>query len=772
MRLRKYVSKAPSLEWRRLAEAMPQLVWTCASDGRCDYLSPRWTEYTGCAAEELLGHGWLERIHRDDVESARASWRACIARGVPFCAELRLRSHDGSYRWFRAQAVPERDPKGSVRRWYGNTTDVQELHDAAAQTACLEHELERRVAQRTEALQAEARELEAQGRRMQAAQRLTSVGSWELEVATGQVSWSDEVCRLFGADAREPVPDLAGHAPLFEPESWTRLEAAIAHSLATAEGYELHLTAIRRNGARRSAVARAETVRDGAGRVERVVGAFQDVTPRTALTAELRQASHRLLLATSAAKIGVWEWDVLTNGVVWHETMWQPYQVPRSAALPYAILQGTPHPDDLDEFDRQLSASLADGQEFQTTVRIARPDGAERHVRTLASFERDPSGRAVRMTGVNWDITDQRTAELALQQAEALLHAILAHAGPAIIAIDSRGLVRLFNRAAEELLGYRAEEVVGQVEPAQFHDPDEVGARRAALERELGRSTESVEVFTRSPSSATAEASEWTYVRKDGARVPVLLTVSPVRVGAHTVVGHLVVAFDLTRRKSEERELRELNGLLGQRTRQMEVLLQEVHHRVKNNLQVIASLVNMQGRQVGDQGARAALADCRTRVLAIALIHEQLYKSNDYSRVPVSDYVRQLTRDVFAAATATTKHVQLVREVESVLLPVEQAIPCGLIVNELMTNALKHAFPDHRPGTVTVALQRTPRGELSLSVADDGIGLPPSIEPGSGFALGMQLVFDLARQLRGRVEILRSHGTRVSVSFPPPESSA
>src|SRR5690606_35951430 len=213
-------------------------------------------------------------------------------------------------------------------------------------------------------------------------------------------------------------------------------------------------------------------------------------------------------------------------------------------------------------------------------------------------------------------------------------------------------------------------------------------------------------------------------------------------------------------------ELLELNRLLADRTSQMEVLLQEIHHRVKNNLQVIASLVNMQARKVTDAPAREALDECRTRILTIALIHEQLYLSEDYSRVPFSEYAQQLAHNVFGASETASGRVRLALDLDELSLPVEKAIPCGLILNELITNAMKHAFPGSRRGTVRIALHRTGAEELTLTVADDGVGLGEGFSPERSGSLGMQLISTLSRQIRARVDIASSGGTQVTLTVP------
>lgn len=210
---------------------------------------------------------------------------------------------------------------------------------------------------------------------------------------------------------------------------------------------------------------------------------------------------------------------------------------------------------------------------------------------------------------------------------------------------------------------------------------------------------------------------------------------------------------------------RTLDETVKQRTsalKEREVLLQEIHHRVKNNLQIVSSLINMQARQVSDQQAQSALRECKARVEAIALIHEQLYQARDYARVPLSEYARSLANNVFAAGGAI--HIKLELRLGDVSLAMDQAIPCGLILNELMTNAMKHAFPQGRAGTLTVELAQHDE-QVRLVVSDDGVGLSGT-EPMPTGSLGSQLIATLVRQLSGTLKTTSSPGATFEVTFP------
>ncbi len=199
--------------------------------------------------------------------------------------------------------------------------------------------------------------------------------------------------------------------------------------------------------------------------------------------------------------------------------------------------------------------------------------------------------------------------------------------------------------------------------------------------------------------------------------------------------------------------------------REKEVLLQEVHHRVKNNLQVISSLISLQLRPITDPASRDALRECQSRVQAISLIHAMLYRSKDFANVPFSEYARTLTGNIFDTAGIAPGRITLDLAIDDVALPVGKAIPCGLILNELITNALKHGFPEGRRGTVRVELKREHNGDLQFSVRDDGVGLPPGLDIQQTQSLGMHLISALGEQLAAKVEMSGDPGTFFRFTF-------
>ncbi len=338
-----------------------------------------------------------------------------------------------------------------------------------------------------------------------------------------------------------------------------------------------------------------------------------------------------------------------------------------------------------------------------------------------------------------------------------------------MVMLASNGTIILANAQIEQIFGYTRRELLGK--PVEMLMPERFRERHPHFR----------EAFFRNPQPRPmARGMELFGQRKDGTEIPVEISLTPVETPSGAFA--LAAIADITERKRSERDREDLLGQLrtlnsdletrvADRTRELsatlkerEVLLQEIHHRVKNNLQVISSLINLQRRQVVDPQSRDALEECQTRVQAIALIHEKLYQSKDYSRVPFSEYAKSLVRSVLAANRTSASHVGLDLEVHGLSLTVDRAIPCGLILNELVTNALKHAFPNGRRGTIRVELGQVDETDLVLAVSDDGVGLPATID--SNDSLGMQLVRTLVAQLDGRLDVLREPETSFRVIFP------
>jgi two-component sensor histidine kinase len=200
--------------------------------------------------------------------------------------------------------------------------------------------------------------------------------------------------------------------------------------------------------------------------------------------------------------------------------------------------------------------------------------------------------------------------------------------------------------------------------------------------------------------------------------------------------------------------------------REKETLLQEIYHRTKNNMQVICSLLSLQAKNVKDEQVLTILQETQNRIKSMALVHTKLYQSKDLSMINLKSYIEDLTSHLFKAYHIDTNKILLKRCTDDILVSIDSAVPCGLIINEIIVNTLKYAFPDDRKGEITIGLHSTDKGEVELRIADNGIGLPKEFDVKQSKSLGLQIVYGLAEdQLSGKIELNRENGLEFLITF-------
>jgi PAS domain S-box-containing protein len=312
----------------------------------------------------------------------------------------------------------------------------------------------------------------------------------------------------------------------------------------------------------------------------------------------------------------------------------------------------------------------------------------------------------------------------------------------ALVILDGDGRIVRTNQATQQMVQREAAQLIGL--PFDF-----------LCRAEGGKSWRPV---TTPDPDGHSTLLEREFIRADGSIVPVSLSGAELRSdeGAHK--GFVCVAQDLTERKQIEERIQ-------QSLDEKELLLREVHHRVKNNMQVISSLLEMQADSVGDARMAGPFAESQNRVRSMSLIHEQLYQSDDLANIDVRTYIEVLTAQL-AHSFGDARKVEIGLEIEDLELDIDQSLSCGLIINELVVNAYKHAFPDQQEGSIRVSLLRDPEGDALLSVSDDGQGLVESLQDSSRQGLGTSLIRMLVKQLRGTMTVAGADGADVRIRFP------
>ena len=369
-----------------------------------------------------------------------------------------------------------------------------------------------------------------------------------------------------------------------------------------------------------------------------------------------------------------------------------------------------------------------------------RKDGRQIYVRESAKAVRDSTGRVIYYEGTVEDITERKLAEQALRDSEDHNRDLVENLHEFICTHDLQGTILTANSWASKVLGYEMDEILGK-NLTDFLTPESrknVPAYLATILRD-GAATGWLQVRTRA-----GETRIWEYnnsLRTEGVAIPIVRG----------------MAIDITEQKQMETQLR---AALAEK----EVLLREVHHRVKNNLATISSLLELQARASQDARVQVAFQESQQRIRSMTQIHEQLYRSESLTTIDMSQYVAGMAEELRYIYSKGEIMVQV--DVQQVKLTIDQAIPCGLIINELITNALKYAFPatqaeDSSPAPtmdqlsrrqVLVSLQAD-GDRCRLRVSDNGVGLPADFDIQTTRTLGLRLVSRLAVQLGGELEV-------------------
>jgi two-component sensor histidine kinase len=244
--------------------------------------------------------------------------------------------------------------------------------------------------------------------------------------------------------------------------------------------------------------------------------------------------------------------------------------------------------------------------------------------------------------------------------------------------------------------------------------------------------------------------------------------VALMKAGAHDYLlkGSLGRLAPVVRREIREARMRREGKHAEKVLQEKEALLGEIHHRVKNNMQVVSSLLALQARAVSNDETKRMLEDTRNRIHSMALLHETLYESGELAAVDFPKYIQQMTNYLFRSYGVESERIQVHADVEHVNLNLDAALPCGLLVNEVITNALKHAFPEGRGGEVRIVLRERQPGAAGLELSDDGVGLPEGLDWATSRSLGLRLIRELARQLSATLDIESARGTKVRLTFP------
>jgi PAS domain S-box-containing protein len=402
------------------------------------------------------------------------------------------------------------------------------------------------------------------------------------------------------------------------------------------------------------------------------------------------------------------------------------------------------HPDDLPR-DLALSQALLEGhiRASQLEKRYIRKDGSLATVMLTRSLLRDDAGQPLHFIAQIEDISERKRSQEQLTTLNKRLALATQAGGIAVWELDLQSGAMWWDERMFQLYRAAAGEPIREVWASRI-DPE----HKARVEREFQEAIAdgamvSTEFPIRWPDGQSRIIRARAVVTRDEAGRPLTMT---------------GINWDVT-------EARERESALGAALQEKDTLLRELYHRVKNNLQVISSLLNLQLRALPGGEARLALEESADRVRAMALVHEKLYQSKNLASIALDDYIADLCRQLGSAAAAEQRGIRLQASAEPVEVGLSVAVPLGLALNELLSNSLRHGFPDGRHGSIQVQLRQADDGAIALTVADDGVGLPPDFNPAYSRTLGLKLVHALAAQLDGSFTLQSCGGTAACLSF-------
>jgi PAS domain S-box-containing protein len=471
----------------------------------------------------------------------------------------------------------------------------------------------------------------------------------------------------------------------------------------------------------------------------------QDITERKQAEEELKETRDYLENLFNYANAPIIVWDpsfTITqfNHAFEHLTGRRASEV---VGQPLDIL----FPDDKCEEAMTLIQRTLAGERWETVeIPILHADGAVRIVLWNSATLYAVDGTIpIATIAQGQDITERKQAEEELRETRDYLENLFNYANAPIIVWDPSFTITQFNHAFEHLTGRSASEVVGQ--PLDILFPDD-------------KCEEAMTLIRRTLAGERWETVEIPILHTDGTVRIVLWNSATLYAEDGTIpVATIAQGQDITERK---RAVEQIKASL----REKEILLREIHHRVKNNLQIISTLLYLQSGYIKDKEAFEMFKESQNRLKSMALIHDKLYQFKDLGKIDIAEYIRELATDLFHSYGVKPDGVKLKIDVHEVLLGVDTAIPCGLIINELVSNSLKHAFLDGREGTIRIELLRSVNeNTFILIVSDNGVGFPKDLDFRNTETLGLQLVITLVEQLKGTIELDRSRGTEFTITF-------
>jgi len=691
--------------FRSYVENASDIIYTLTEDGTFVYLSPNCEDFVGYLPSEVINNSFARYIHPDDIESCVKSLSEVKKAGESDKSlSYRVRHRDGSWRIHSSKLSVINDPLDDAV-YVGIARDITDRVN-------MENQLRR-------------------------AQQVAHMGSWEFDLNMSIVHASEEARRVYGLGNGELTIRDVQEIALTEYREM--LDNRMNDLIAGKNNYDVQFK-IQRQGD--NVIRDIHSLAEYDPGTNVVTGIIQDITERKKIEDSLRESEelYRLLAETDP--------DIICTHDLSGNLL---YMNQAAAALTGYHVNETSSvnlrqfiPDDqlpglMERMDKRLD-QYHGVHNYETEIINANGDRVPVDINSVAIMK---DNRVDSILIVARDISHRKHIEEELEKSREEYRVLYDSITDAILVADTDRRIFSCNQSFADLFGYSAEEIVGQKTSFVYADErqfEELGK----MIRERQDSQEIVYTIDyRKKNGDVFPGETWVYMLKDSD-------------GAG--IGFIGMIRDVTERVEAEAKIKKL-------LEEKEIFLKEVHHRIKNNMTTISSLLALQAETLDDSRAADALHDARGRLQGMLHLYDKLYRSGEYTSINVRQYFNDLFADV-SLYTARESGLRIMAEVDDIYLDSNFMVPLGIIVNELVHNASKYAYPGRDEGDIHVTLEESGPEHIQLTVSDDGVGMPVELDIHDPATFGMNLVNILTRQLGGEVTLLRDNGTTFSILIP------
>lgn len=661
---------------------------------------------------------WEKLIHPEDRNTmSNYLQHQFIEEKKEFNKEYRIiRANDKQLRWVHGYGKPILDNENNVIGVYGTAQDITK------------RKLAELVVKESNFLLKEF-------------SKIAKIGGWKIDMATKELSWTDETYRIYEIE-KDYIPTVEYAISFFDEESIPVIAKAVDDAIQYGTPFDEDLYIITAKGNRKVVKAKGEAIKNDKGEMIEIRGIFQDITQqKQADLAKIEsEKRYKELFDNLIDEVHVWDIVKDENGEI---KTWKLSDVNPSALKAWGKTKKQVIGKTADEIfkDNITENFMPVVQKIFTSGKPISWEHDFPPTNQFLSMTSFPLGTRFISTGR--DITKEKAAVEALKESEERYAMIFERTKNPLVITNLKGYVVQFNEEAAKQLGYTKEEYAGlHISQIDVNDnPEKVTERMEKTKKEGA-------VFFETQHRA-----------KNGQIRDIMVSAALIKIKDEHF--NLVVFNDITPIKQAHKTILEQNQLLEEQEEELkqtletqEVLLKEVHHRVKNNLQTVSSLLYQQKKLSKDPKITQALNESMNRVSSMALIHQYIYKSSNLKHLNIKQYISELVRKLKESYQEHKQNIQLQMEIDDIEFDIDKTIPVALMLNEILSNIFKYAFTDKESGKINILLKKQDAAKVKLLVSDNGIGFPENFDAEKSKTLGMYLIVNFAKlQLAGDLTI-------------------